>query len=134
MWPEKTLWVVRVSQCLQGLPECLWAYPRAGTAACWSPPIPAVEGPLCAALPLSAFSDIMLMVHDPPWCVYLDHSKPYNQAPHFPPLLPPGVGHQGGAVLGLQLRPEGLGQILVLSEGREWRLAILPSLCQNPRF
>lgn len=69
------------------------------------------------------------MVHNPPWWVYLDHSTHYNEVPHFHPLLPPGgVGHLGSAMLGLQLHPEGVGVALVLFEGREQCLAILPYL------
>lgn len=58
--------MVGVGPSLQGLPEGPWANPRAGAVVCWSPLVVAAEGPLCASLPSSVFSDIMFVVHNLP--------------------------------------------------------------------
>lgn len=125
--------------CLQGLPEYPWTNPRADAVVYRNPPAPAGEGPLCASLPSSVFID-MFVVHNLLWWEYLYPSK------HYESSLPPPCAaaawnwapHQH--CLGAVALSQKYGQDLVLPEGREWQLAVLPSLpvlralVSNPPF
>lgn len=92
-----------------------------------NPPTPAGEGPRCASFPSSMFI-AMSVVPCLLWRGYFHPSKHYESSPHLPVLLSLGVGPPGNPVLGLQPHLEGLGPVLTLPEGREWQLALLPSL------